>query len=521
MWLVTCASLSVARPGLQGGMMKYQHRISAGQIQCCANSEMDNLVLGEGFELPLFDPLQDEIPFPFAAPEPANAVEDEPDVAEPSFYRYAFDRPAHLRMLSDTWPTDSDTTLVFSSDAEPALFGHCVKAGDGEVANPLMLGSNSLVRVGTVGVALRLADVQRSEQGGGGGGFNVAAADGGFRGGGGLGAFGGPEASGEVAVAVGIGAFRFVVDEVTQTIPYPVASVRPLRDEEPVDPEATAGLEADVMEAIRQLVELSRKLEDRGLAAEAAAAALAGPMALLSAHDQAVRGGAYASQAERWECFSLAACEVINMPYGDACEALSTTSGHRRLELLRESLAPAVQEMATLSSLEGLRDSLGDGLDGGGNAMGLGGLPPDLGGLAAAAAAAAAQSGNRGGIGATGAAAGANARPSAFGGTTAFSPIDIPVGNSDAAEAKGADGGPNMPSGPSPDDQAKLDEGARLEYWWDPTLGWIGATVKRRVRGSAGEVLHTLEFDMDGTWEDVPLYFGDGKPRWRPERRQG
>ena len=44
------------------------------------------------------------------------------------------------------------------------------------------------------------------------------------------------------------------------------------------------------------------------------------------------------------------------------------------------------------------------------------------------------------------------------------------------------------------------------------------ATVKRKVRDK-GQLLHTLEFDMDETWEDVSLTFDDGKPRWRPIRR--
>lgn len=53
---------------------------------------------------------------------------------------------------------------------------------------------------------------------------------------------------------------------------------------------------------------------------------------------------------------------------------------------------------------------------------------------------------------------------------------------------------------------------------WDPELGWLAATVKRTMRAADGQLLHTLEFDMDGTWEDVSLSFDEGKPRWRPVR---
>jgi hypothetical protein len=96
-----------------------------------------------------------------------------------------------------------------------------------------------------------------------------------------------------------------------------------------------------------------------------------------------------------------------------------------------------------------------------------------------------------------------------LGGTTAFAPIDIPVG-------RGSDAGAGMGSaafGPE-----ELPDGTRIEYWYNEELKWIAATVRRRVRGRAGELLHTLDFDMDGTWEDCPLYFGQGKPRWRPLR---
>ena len=48
-----------------------------------------------------------------------------------------------------------------------------------------------------------------------------------------------------------------------------------------------------------------------------------------------------------------------------------------------------------------------------------------------------------------------------------------------------------------------------MEFWFNEEYQWCAATVKRKVRGSGGELLHTLEFDIDGTWEDVKL------ERWR------
>ncbi len=433
---------------------------------------------GALLELPLFDPQSDEITFPFPQLSPTNALEDD-EAAPRSTYRYAFDRPAQIRMLRE------------GADDAAGLFGHLVRGGEGEIANPLLLGAASLVRPGAVGVALRLRSVEYSDSVGGAAPMPLA--------------FGGVE-GGEVAIAAVSGSFRFVVDEVTRTLPYPMARVRRLADA-PVEADAErariASLEADVSAALERLVALSRALEARGLAAQAAEAALAAPAAVLAAHEQAVLGGSYASATERWESFSLAVCEVTAMAsYADAAEALCTTSAARRFELLQTALEPAVREMAALAAL----DSFGGDLNGSG---GGGPFGPPLGG---------------GGGAATGAAAGANARQSMLGGTTAFAPIDIPVANADGGiggvgGGRGGVGGAAGAgaAGAAPREE-ELPDGTRLEYWYNEELQWLTATVRRRVRGRAGELLHTLDFDMDGTWEDCPLYFSQGQPRWRPLR---
>ena len=63
-------------------------------------------------------------------------------------------------------------------------------------------------------------------------------------------------------------------------------------------------------------------------------------------------------------------------------------------------------------------------------------------------------------------------------------------------------------------------DGTRLEFWYNEELQWLKATVRGRVRGRENEVLHTLQFDMDGEIEDCSLTFGGmgGPPRWRPLR---
>ena len=76
------------------------------------------------------------------------------------------------------------------------------------------------------------------------------------------------------------------------------------------------------------------------------------------------------------------------------------------------------------------------------------------------------------------------------------------------ARAGGADGGaPN-----------ELPDGTRIEFWYNEEYGWIAASVLGTVRGRAGELLHTLRFDVDGEVEDCALEFSEGMRRWRPLR---
>ena len=296
-------------------------------------------------ELPLFDPQSDEIAFPFPQPSPTNALEED-ESAPRTTYRYAFDRPAHIRMLRE----GADEVAGGKS-----LFGHLIAGGDGEVANPLLLGAASLVRPGAIGVALELRSAE----------FATAPARAPL-------AFGGAE-GGEVAIVGVSGSFRFVVEEVTRTLPYPVARVRRLSDtpvEADDERERTASLETRVTAALARLVDISRRLEASGSAPEAAEAALAAPAAVLSAHEQAVLGGSYASLTERWECLSLAVCEFTAMAsYAAAAEALCTTSAARRFELLLTALEPAVQEMGALAALDRLG---GERLGGDGASLGTG-----------------------------------------------------------------------------------------------------------------------------------------------------
>ena len=150
---------------------------------------------------------------------------------------------------------------------------------------------------------------------------------------------------------------RFEVVEVVGTFPYPRGLVRVLRDESVESEEekkACAALETQVREALTSLVTLSTKLEERGGAAAAAAEALAAPSELLDRHDQAVLGGLYADATERWEAFSLGACDLVRLEYDAAVEALATRSASTRFTILLDHLKPAVAELSALTSLDSI-----------------------------------------------------------------------------------------------------------------------------------------------------------------------
>ena len=421
-------------------------------------------------ELPLFDPRGDELAFPFAAPKPTNALDDDA-AGTTTVSRYAFDRPVYLRLFKDLKEK--------RESSGEAMVGHCVKAGAGEAGG--LLAADSMARTGTIGVVLNIAGVEVQPKG-----FGAPLADDPF--------------GDEVAIVTASAAFRFVVEEVVSTFPYPTGKVTPLRDAAVENEAETAKLETELQEALTRLVEISEKLEQRGPAAEEAAEALSAPRALLEAHEQAVMGGLYTSTIERYEALSLGACNLVAMPYRAAVECVATTSAAVRFTLLLEQLRPAIQEMSTLLSLESLGG--GDDMGGGGGGLQPGGDP--FGGmLGTRNPNSGFDSGFSGAAGSnTGAATGADARASPLGGTTSFTPVDIPLGPAPGQSTGGGGGG-----------GVDLPEGARIEFWYNEDYGWIKATVLAQKGGS----VHTLRFDIDGEVEDIAI------ERWqyRPLRGDG
>ena len=220
--------------------------------------------------LPLYDPLGDAVPFPFPRVSPSLASsDDEVEGASPSAYRYAFDRPVYLRMLRELPAADDES--------DPPLFGHLVLQGEGERPT-VALGPAASVRAGSVGVALRVLNIEFGERPAAG----VAAA----------GAAAGESLGEEVATAKVEAAYRFKIDTIESSIPFPVAAVSVLSDTPAAadaEAEATAAAEAEVIAALERLIEVSNRLEAAGDAADEAENALELPAALLHAHERATR----------------------------------------------------------------------------------------------------------------------------------------------------------------------------------------------------------------------------------------
>ena len=92
-------------------------------IRCLAPTD-------EPIEILLFDPRSDELPFPFPAPRPSNALEEE-STRPPSAYRYAFERSIHLRMLRDGLGDDGKPSACSLATLSPGL-PHSRPEGGGE-----------------------------------------------------------------------------------------------------------------------------------------------------------------------------------------------------------------------------------------------------------------------------------------------------------------------------------------------------------------------------------------------------
>lgn len=136
---------------LQQRHINHYMQVRRGRPASCAAQQNE-------YEIPLYDPLSDEVPFPFPSGSCLNG----------QTFRYLFSRPVHLRMLREACGSDEGLTKTeVATDEAPPIIGHCVMVGSGPAVGSLALGSESIVRSGTVGVALHLTEVafgKRSDQ---------------------------------------------------------------------------------------------------------------------------------------------------------------------------------------------------------------------------------------------------------------------------------------------------------------------------------------------------------------------
>lgn len=292
-----------------------------------AGRVMSPLATARRLEMPLFDPLSDELPFPFPPPPLAP---DTPTSHSPPVLRFTFDRPMYRRLMTA------------ADESEQKLFGHCIALDDDSASvdesSALSLIPRGLAKQGAIGVAVRIMELEAPppddplilEESG--------ATE--------------PPTSARV-----VGAFRMRVEEIVSSFPFATAIVSPFSDEPPADEaqhRQTEKLEAEVTAALERLCDLSASIESFGdeVGAALAAEMLATPANLLQAHRQRVDGDEYESLTARWEHFSLALCSIVDLDHDDAVEAIRTTSGAKRFTLLLTKLREALGEMDTLAALD-------------------------------------------------------------------------------------------------------------------------------------------------------------------------
>jgi len=76
-------------------------------------------------------------------------------------------------------------------------------------------------------------------------------------------------------------------------------------------------------------------------------------------------------------------------------------------------------------------------------------------------------------------------------------------------------GNPQLPPWAS-----QIKQGVRVEYFWNEDEGWCAGTVVAEPLRIVDEIIVTVSFDDDGSVHKLPLR-GDDKARWRPPPRGG
>lgn len=248
----------------------------------------------EQLSLPIFDPLGDEIPFPFPA-----------DVAGPETMTYTFNRPAFTDMLRDVEAT--------------GFFGHLVQRRNGTDGS---VDDDGLV--GAIGCTCQVLEYTANEDG----------------------------ASGSVTCTAGE---RFEIVSVESVEPYAVASVRKLVDKpyETDDPRLPRAMEmeGEAFSALLSVINLARELEKRD---QPASSELSGE----GLRDALQRVDAFREKAMqcptphlRHEYLGLLIADLLALSFEDRAKCFAITDCFARLEALLTPVQEIEGELRAMLSL--------------------------------------------------------------------------------------------------------------------------------------------------------------------------
>ena len=279
------------------------------------------------------------------------------------------------------------------------------------------------------------------------------------------------------------GSYRFRVKEIVKSIPYPVAIVDELLDDELQNEEEVATdddeegdiydtlapnelvkqiflcldkiLNTQVEEASIPLTPLQKSiLEDSGAAAEQQIFDAEERLAVFQTFTSSLLDIA-TDEKDRYFAVAMMAGELSNLPSNVRSKMLVTTNGLERLRIVLRELS----SILAMDSAKLLAKSLSLGVGGESNDIGL-----DLESLQKA----------------------------------------------EDEQKKLQVGTPKLPLWAD-----QIRKGSRVEYWWDEIEGWCLGTVDDDPLKVMDEIILSVKFDDDGSIHKLPLR-GDEKARWRP-----
>ena len=277
------------------------------------------------------------------------------------------------------------------------------------------------------------------------------------------------------------GSYRFRVKEIVKSIPYPVAIVDELLDDELQNEEEVATdddeegdiydtlapnelvkqiflcldkiLNTQVEEASIPLTPLQKSiLEDSGAAAEQQIFDAEERLAVFQTFTSSLLDIA-TDEKDRYFVVAMMAGELSNLPSNVRSKMLVTTNGLERLRIvLRELSSILAMDSAKLIS----------------RSLSLGGEGNDIG----------------------------------------LDPESLQKAEDE--QKKLQVGTPKLPMWAD-----QIRKGSRVEYWWDEVEGWCLGTVDDDPLKVMDEIILSVKFDDDGSIHKLPLR-GDEKARWRP-----